>query len=250
MELIVLGAGPAYTARRGASASAYLVRHDRQFLLLDLGQGSFSNLAATVEPATLSAILISHLHPDHFVDLVALRHYLRWEVDLERPLRVLAPAGLAGRLDGLDGAPGFLDGVMAVDDLALGTMMVGAFEVEVGRVTHADPSFAFRVSVAGASGGAGLVYSGDCGNASGLAPLVRPGDTLLSEATFGAGPVPRGAEHLGSVDAARIAAERGAGRLLLTHVLGSYSRPEAVAAAEAAFAGPIRFVTEGDRFDL
>ncbi len=249
MELIVLGAGPAYTARRGAAASSYLVRHDGQDLLLDLGQGSFSNLAATVPPATLSAILVSHLHADHFVDLVALRHYLRWEVDLERPIRLLAPAGLAARLDGLDGSTGFLDGILAVEDLAAGTLTIGAFEVVAARVAHTEDSYAFRVSISG-SNGAGLVYSGDCGNAADLAPLIRPGDTLLSEATFGAGPVPRGAGHLGAADAARVAAERGAGRLLLTHVLGSYSRPEALSAAGALFSGPILFVTEGDRFDL
>jgi ribonuclease BN (tRNA processing enzyme) len=91
---------------------------------------------------------------------------------------------------------------------------VGPFEVEARRVTHKEESYAFRVVVAEGRGrgtarrrvarraaraGAGLVYSGDCGRAEDLLPLIRPGDTLLSEASFGGRPGRggRGAHHLG-----------------------------------------------------
>ena len=127
MELVVLGAGPAYTDRIGAAGAAYLVRHPGGSLLLDLGQGSFPRLAATTEPSTLDAIVVSHLHPDHFVDLVPLRHYLRWHLSPPGRVRVLGPNGLAERLDGLHAEPGFsaaaLDiealGVAGSDDRAL-----------------------------------------------------------------------------------------------------------------------------------
>ena len=60
-----------------ATGAAYLVRLGGSSLLLDLGQGSFPRLAGHLDPATLDAVVISHLHPDHFIDLVPLRHYLR-----------------------------------------------------------------------------------------------------------------------------------------------------------------------------
>src|SRR6185436_2853186 len=85
MHLDVGGAGPAYTDRLGASGASYLLRADGTNLLLDLGQGSFPRLASLLPPETLDAIVVSHLHPDHFVDLVALRHYLRFE---REPARV------------------------------------------------------------------------------------------------------------------------------------------------------------------
>jgi len=107
MELIVIGAGPAYTDRRGAAAASFLVSAQGAALLLDLGQGAFPNLASTMEPSELAAVVVSHLHPDHFVDLVPLRHYLKWEFDPPRRAQVIGPAGLADRLDGLDGQPGF-----------------------------------------------------------------------------------------------------------------------------------------------
>jgi len=249
MELIVLGAAPAYTDRPGSAASSYLVRAGDAALLLDLGQGAFSNLASALEPSTLSAVLVSHLHPDHFIDLVPLRHYLRWEFAPARRVRVLGPAGLEDRLDALDGSVGFAAAALDVEGLSEGIRTLGPFVVEVRRVAHTEESYAVRVT-AGPGAAAGLVYSGDCGRAGDLEPLVRPGDTLLSEASFGAGPVVPAAQHLTSADAARVASAGGAGRLLLTHVLSGHSRGETLAAAQAEFAGPIQLVTEGDRFEV
>ncbi|MGD0862435.1 MAG: MBL fold metallo-hydrolase [Candidatus Limnocylindrales bacterium] len=249
MELIVIGAGPAYTDRRGAAGTSYLVRTADAALLLDFGQGAFPNLASTLEPSTLSAVLVSHLHPDHFIDLVPLRQYLKWEFDPPRRVRVVGPAGLADRLDALHAHPGFTAASLEVASLAAGMQRIGPFDVEARLVTHTEESYALRVSIAGSSG-PGLVYSGDCGRAGDLVPLIRPGDTLLSEASFGAGPVAPGAEHLSAADAARAATAGRAGRLLLTHILSGHSRPDALAAAQAAFAGPAQIVTEGDRFEV
>jgi ribonuclease BN (tRNA processing enzyme) len=273
VELIVIGAAPAYTDRRGSAASSYLLRAGGANLLLDLGQGSFSNLAATLDPSTLAAVLVSHLHPDHFIDLVPLRHYLKWEFNPPRRVRVAAPATLADRLDFLDGQVGFVADSFDVEALSEGVYRFGPFEVEVRRVAHTNESYAFRVAVAGESAGAGadgagsaaagagsaaagagsaagLVYSGDCARVDDLVPLIRPGDTVLSEATFGAGPVAPGAQHITSGDVARVAAQCGAARLLLTHILSTQSRNGTLASARAAFAGPIQLVTEGDRFEV
>lgn len=258
MELIVLGAAPAYTDRRGSAASSYLVRAGGASLLLDLGQGAFSNLAATVEPSTLAAVLVSHLHPDHFIDLVPLRHYLKWEFNPSRRLRVAAPAGLGARLDVINGEAGFAAEALDIERLSEGVHRIGPFEVEVRRVAHTDESYAFRVAVAGSAesgvgaerAAAGLVYSGDCARADDLAPLIRPSDTLLSEATFGAGPVAPGAQHITSGDVARIAARCGAARILLTHILSAHARNGTLSSARAAFDGPIQLVTEGDRFRI
>jgi ribonuclease BN (tRNA processing enzyme) len=266
VELIVLGAAPAYTDRAGSAASSYLLCHADSALLLDLGQGAFANLASTLEPSSLSAVLVSHLHPDHFVDLVPLRHYLKWDFDPSRRVRVLGPAGLAERLDAVNGSPGFSAAALDVERLSEGVHRIGPFEVTVRLVDHTDESYAFRVVVAGDGSGqsgvgvgagpgqsaaaAGLVFSGDCARAEDLIPLIHPGDTLLSEASFGAGPVLPGAQHITSGDAGRAASTGGASRLLLTHVLSSRSRDAILDAAHAAFAGPVQLVTEGDRFEI
>jgi ribonuclease BN (tRNA processing enzyme) len=265
VELIVIGAGPAYTSRRGAAGSSYLLRSGGDALLLDLGHGAFSNLASEVEPSSLGAVLVSHLHPDHFVDLVPLRHYLKWEFDPPRRATVLGPAGLADRLDALDGNPDFAAASLDINNLSEGVQRFGPFEVEARRVAHTSESYAFRVSAAANGSGsaedgvgagsdsgdsAGLVYSGDCSNAEDLLALIRPGDTVLSEASFGAGPIAPGAQHITSADAGRVASTGGAARLLITHVLAGHSRDDNLAAARAEFAGPVQLVTEGDRFEV
>lgn len=244
MELIVLGAGPAYTDRPGASGACYLVRQGDDTLLLDLGQGSFTRVFPEIEPSRLTAILVSHLHPDHFVDLVAFRHYLRFEFDPPRRVTVHADARLAERLDGLHGQAGFTDAAIDVVPLAEGTRRIAGFEIETCRVTHTEDSYGFRVST---GSGAGLVYSGDVGEADDLLPLLRPGDTLLVEVSFGAGPADPAAAHLDGPAVGRVAAAGRAGRVLLTHLQMGNDAAATIASVCAAYDGPVALVEPGFR---
>ena len=90
-------------------------------------------------------------------------------------------------------------------------------------MTHTEESYAYRVSLRDGSG-RGLVYSGDCGAADDLLPLLRPGDVLLSEASFGPRSAPEGRIHLGGPDVGRVARQAGASEVLLTHMLARYDR--------------------------
>lgn len=245
LRLDVVGAGPAFTDRLGSVGAAYLVRHHGTAILLDLGQGAFPRLASLIDPGTLDAVLISHLHPDHFVDLVALRHYLRWGPLHPRRVRVAAPAGLADRLDALHAEPGFCAVSLDVEVLAPGLLRIGSLSVEVASVHHGAGSLAFRVS---GEDGPGLVYSGDCGRASDLDPLIQPGDTLLCEVSFGPGPVPPDAAHLDAPTVGTLATRTRASRVLLTHLLMGFDEAETIASVAAAFDGPVALVQPGHSF--
>ena len=201
-----------------------------------------------------------------------LRHYLRYEFHPPRRVTVLAPAALAERLDALLAQPGFSADSLDVIALADGLVReIGTLRFEARKVSHTDDSYAFRVSPIDASayetiavdrrvggGGitgqgdtAGLVYSGDCGRAADLRPLIQPGDVLLSEVSFGLGPVPPGAFHLDADDVGALAADAGASRILLTHLLSGRDRAATVAATTRAAGGiAARLVDPGDRFDL
>lgn len=248
MRLTVLGAGPAYTDREGASGACYLVSCGSTSLLLDLGQGSFPRIFRDLRPEALGAVVVSHLHPDHFIDLVPLRHYLRYELAPTGRVRVIGPSDLGGRLDALHATPGFAAEALDLETLGERTHEVGGLVVEGRLVTHTDESYAIRVSRAG--GGPGLVYSGDCGRAEDIAPLVRPGDTILAEASFGVGPVPPGAIHLDGPAVGRLAASTGAALALLTHLQMGHDPDETVAACREAYAGPVAMVWPGSRIEL
>jgi ribonuclease BN (tRNA processing enzyme) len=243
LDLTVIGAGPAYTDRAGAVGAAYLVTHGDTRLLLDLGQGTFARLAGTVDPSALDAIVVSHLHPDHFVDLVPLRHYLRWEFVPPRRMRLVGPRDLSRRLDALHADEHFSSAAFDLEALDETTFHVGSLTITSGRVHHIPDSFAFRIAPPG--GGAGLVYTGDCGRATDVDPLVRPGDSLLSEVSFGPGPGDPGAAHLDGPSVGALAARTGVSRVLLTHLGMRLSKDATIESVCSEFNGPVELVEPG-----
>src|SRR3954454_13183205 len=143
-SLTVLGAGPAWSDRPGSAGAAYLVQTPSTAILLDLGQGSFPRLAAAIEPSELDAVVISHLHPDHFIDLIPLRHYLAYQLVPARSVRVIGPTGLAERLDALHDQPGFTATSLACESFSSSVRGVGDLTLEARRVTHTANSHAIR----------------------------------------------------------------------------------------------------------
>ena len=238
LTLTVLGSAAAWSERPGRPSSGYLVEHPEGALALDLGQGSLGALFARRDPSTLTAVVISHEHGDHHVDLIPLRTKLRYGYDEPRSIGLHVPDELRRRYDVFSGEDGFLDDLRG-PELEPGTREIGPFELEARRVRHSQMSFAFRVSERGRPEGPGLVYSGDCGHAEDLLPLIREGDTLLCEAFWSTlEPIPS-AMHLSASQAAAVAREGGAARLVLTHILDAHDPEAAVEAAREAFPGPV-----------
>jgi len=242
MKLTVVGCAAAWTRRAGRASSSYLIEHDGHAVLFDLGQGTFSELARYRPPQSVDAVLISHLHADHLVDLVPLRHYLKYEAASDAAVALHGPAELRRRLDSLVGEPGFIDALPG-EPLEPGRFELGGFDIEARHVTHIADSYAFRISVPRADA-PGLVYSGDCGVADDLLPLLRPGDYLLCEAALGAGDGRTGV-HLTASEAARVAAEAGASRLVLTHLQDVVDEDRARDQAAQLFGGTLELARPG-----
>jgi ribonuclease BN (tRNA processing enzyme) len=245
VRLTVVGSASAWTRRPGHASSCYLIEDGDRAIVLDMGQGAFAELSRYRDPASLDAVMASHLHPDHFVDLVPLRHYLKYEAEQTQRIEIHGPAELAARLDGLFADRGFL-GAVRVVSLGPGTREVAGFTVEAAHVTHIPDSYAFRVSK---SDRPGLVYSGDCGVADDLLPLIRPGDVLLCEAAYGAAPA-ADPIHLNAAAAASVAARGGAARLLLTHLHDRADRAAAAKVASEVFAAKVDFAEPGMQVDI
>ena len=94
------------------------------------------------------------------------------------------------------------------------------------------------------------MYSGDCGRADDLVPLVRPGDTLLTEIAWGAGPVPVTGIHLDGSSIGELARATAPGLVLLTHLQPRRDAGAAIEAVRALFDGEVRLVRDGDRISL
>jgi ribonuclease BN (tRNA processing enzyme) len=215
------------------------VEHPEGAVVLDLGQGALGALFAYRDPSSLLAIAISHEHGDHHVDLIPLRTKLRYGYDRPRSIGLFVPDELRRRYDVFSGEDGFLDDLRG-PELTSGLYRIGPFELEARPVRHSLMSYAFRIADPGRPGDPGLVYSGDCGHAEDLLPLIREGDTLLCEAFWSTlEPIPS-AMHLSAAQAAETARKAGAGRLILTHILDAHDPDAAVDAAREGFPGPVQ----------
>ena len=272
LTLTVLGSAGAYRTHEGARASGYLVQHDATTLVIDLGHGTYAPLAEHLGIGALpqiSAVAISHLHPDHWVDLAALRHALVHGNKMgsdARAVRVIGPSGLATRLSTLldDRTPeeqtaGARDTLQPFafsswrNDDALPPLGGGRgipfadLLLQSARVRHTAESFALRVAVPGKPG---LTYSGDVSHWEDLTAIAQPGDTLLCEAAGGAAQWREGDTHITAYGAGKAAASTSAAKLLLTHFGAEVDPSDAVRAAATEFAGEIVVVREGDCFEV
>ena len=246
MRLTVVGPAPAYTSKSGRSSSSYLVEHEGTAILLDLGQGSFSELWRYRSPGSVAAIFISHMHADHNVDLIPLRHWVKFDNRGYGP-HLFAPRELRARFGEFQNDSEFLSDLKG-HPLEPREFTVGDLRVRAAPVTHIPDSYAFRVSSA-TSSDPGLVYSGDCGVPEDLAPLIRDGDTLLCEAAFG---THRDAPqiHLTAAEAGWVARQGPASRLILTHILDRNDPGASLDAAADAFGGPTEIAEPGMTVDI
>ena len=78
LKLTVVGCAPSYTMRPGRSSSCYLVEHGSTRVVLDLGAGSFAETFRYSSFGDIAAVFVSHNHADHNVDLIPLRHWVKY----------------------------------------------------------------------------------------------------------------------------------------------------------------------------
>jgi ribonuclease BN (tRNA processing enzyme) len=231
-----------------SAASSYLVEQDGFRLLLDLGSGAFGALQQHLDPADVDAVVLSHLHPDHFLDLTAMVVHRRYAMSGARRIPVLGPDGTHDRL-ALAYDPADRGGLGDLFDFATvtpGQRELGPFRLRFERVNHPVPTHAVRLT----AGGRALAYSADTGPGEGLVAVAEGADALLCEASFTDGAANPPDLHLTGRQAGEHAAKAGAGRLLVTHVPPWIDAARARADAAAAFAGPTDLVAAGAVYEL
>jgi ribonuclease BN (tRNA processing enzyme) len=179
--------------RPARASSSYLVRAAQTSVVLDLGTGAFSNLRRYLAADGLDAVVVSHMHPDHFIDLIPLRYALRYgpRSNRRRVSLYLPPQGeLVLRRMVAAFAPeadsDFLADVYDVREYDPDAALeIGAVRVRFAPTAHYIPTFAIRCDVEGAS----VAYSADTAPAAAVATLAAGSDLFLCEATLAPGTV-------------------------------------------------------------
>jgi ribonuclease BN (tRNA processing enzyme) len=237
LDLTVLGCTGSHAGPTGGPCSGYLVRTDATAIWVDCGNGTFGPLQRHVAPADLTAVVITHAHPDHCVDLYGLHVVLRHELG-RTGLPVLAADGVEERMRPLAGRWGDAFAWRTVGDGD--TARVGDLDLRFSRTDHPVPTCA----VEAVADGRRLVYTADTGPGWGPGAFGPAADLVLSEATYlhAEGPVPI---HLSAREAGEGARAASASRLVLTHLGTAVDRAAAAAEAAEAFGAPVTVAAPG-----
>lgn len=247
MRLTVLGKSPAWTDVGGA-CSGYLVEEGETVLLLDCGNGVFGKLRERVAYREVEAVVISHLHGDHTLDLAPFSYALTIgggsEERGEKP-RLLTPLGGEAFMRRLTGT--WNDEELIVDAFAIeeyepqSEHTVGTLAIRTHPVPHVGATHAIEVT---APAGSRIVFGADGRYSDELIAAAAGADLLIAEATL-PDPDPDQDFHMSAEEAGRLAREAGAGSLVLTHVSDELDLDRALVRAREAFGGSVQVATGG-----
>lgn len=251
----ILGAGGALPTI-SHNPAAYLVEVDGAPLVLDPGPGALVRMAqAGLLPRGIDGIdrvLVSHLHPDHSLDLVALLFALHSPLpDSREPIVIHGPGGLSALVARWRDIYGswldprrrelVLEEWRPGDGLALsGGGAVESFAVDHPQDRLAAHCLGFRFRDAD---GRTAVYSGDTGPSAGLVAAARGADLLVVECSTSDELETPG--HLCPREVGRLCAEARPARVALTHQYPPAAAMDLAAAIGNHFDGPVVQARDG-----
>jgi ribonuclease BN (tRNA processing enzyme) len=249
-RMTVVGCSGSYPGP-DSPASCYLVQAevgDRTWnLVVDLGNGALGALQRYVDPLDVDAVLISHLHADHCVDMTSYYVLRKYHPAGTQPqIPVWGPSGTSERLANaydLPTTPGMREEFeFHTYD---GPFSVGPFEIEPFAVDHPVEAYGMRISAETENGRRTLAYSGDTGPTAALLDIAADADLFLCEAAFRHGDDNPPSLHLTGTESGETAAKSKSKRLVLTHVPPWHDSQVMLAEALAVYDGPTELAAAG-----
>jgi ribonuclease BN (tRNA processing enzyme) len=237
LSVTVLGCDGSYPGPGGA-CSGYLLSSGETHVWLDAGSGTMANLQKHISLEQLTAVVISHQHPDHWTDVEHLAVACKWVIK-RSGIPIFVPDGLR-LLMRVGAAVDVFDWhiVGGGDQIEIGAMAISFSETD-----HVATTLAVRVD----SGGRSFGYSADTGSGWHLSALGSGLHLALCEATFLADKedtIP----HLSARQAGQMAREAGVEHLVITHLWPRLDRELARTEAAASFGGDVTVAAIGDRY--
>lgn len=242
IAVTVLGCSGSY-AGPGGACSGYLVEGDEASIWLDAGPGTLANLQFHLDVDTLDAVVLTHAHPDHWVDVLPYHNMVR-HLRPRTGVAVYSPPEvrrLASEVNGRLG-PAF-----AWTDVHAGdSVTVGGLALSFSRTDHPPETLAVRVDD---GRGASMGYSADTGPGWALSELGPGLDLALCEASL-APEDERRVQHLTAAQAGVSARAAGARHLVITHLQPGVDPERSRADASAAFGLPVDVAAIGARYEV
>ena len=242
LAVTVLGCSGSY-AGPGEACSGYLVQGDGVSVWLDAGPGTLANLQRHLDLDDLDAVVLTHAHPDHWVDVLPYHNAIRY-LRPRTGLRVFSPPEvrrLAGEVNGR------LEPALDWTDVHGGsTVKVGGLSVSFSRTDHGPETLAVRFDD---TSGASFGYSADTGPGWSLSELGPRLDLALCEASL-APDQERRVRHLTAAQAGTSARSAGARHLVITHLQPGVDADASRSDASAAFGLPVDVARIDARYEV
>ena len=261
MRLTIVGCSGSYPGP-DSPASCYLLEAEHIAasgesrtwrILLDLGNGSLGHLHRYIDPLTVDAVFLSHLHADHCLDLCGYYVMRKYHPTGPQPrIPVWGPPGTPERMArayDLPADPGMTEEFAFhdhPDGACADPVEIGPFRVVAHPVVHPVHAFALEISCEGRR----LLYSGDTGPCQALDEAASGVDMLLAEASFQTFDDNPPDLHLTGADCGRTATAAGVGRLVLTHIPPWHDAGVAEAEARGEWSGRLDVAHAGATYEI
>ncbi|MBM7368589.1 ribonuclease BN (tRNA processing enzyme) [Gordonia hydrophobica] len=222
-------------------------------VLIDCGHGVFGELQQHADPNEV-AVLLSHLHADHCLDLAAMLVWRRWSPTpaTERSM-LYGPSGTALRVGaGASEYPGQVDDLSDTYDVRewadREAIDLHGLHIEPFQVNHPPETYGLRIT---GPEGEVLVYSGDTAVCDEVVELASHADLFLCEASWTHDPENRPAGlHLSGVEAGQMASRAQVRSLALTHVAPWSDSDAIMTEASGEYPGPLQLVHQGQIIEV
>lgn len=241
LSLTVLGCDGSYAAPGGA-CSGYLLSSGGTHVWMDCGPGTLANLQQHIALSDISAIVISHAHPDHWVELPVVHNALHYYVG-RHGVPLFTTLETLRRCESVRGA--HIGQTFNIHPITGGSSFtVEGMSFRASITDHPVETLALRVECAGRV----LSYSADTGPGWSIAQLGAS-DVALCEATLRADQAGT-APHLSTTEAGRSARDAGASRLIITHLPPFADAGASRSEASDAFGSAVEVATTHARFEI
>jgi ribonuclease BN (tRNA processing enzyme) len=248
VRLTVLGCSGTYP-RPGEACNGFLLQEGGFNLVLDLGNGCMSNLMKAANYTEIHAVIVSHMHVDHFLDLYPLFYALRFDLGRPWELPLYAPPDALGLMGSLlsEDSSSYLGRVFRHQPVQAGdSLELPGMRISFHPAVHPVDACSIRIEGAGWT----LAYSGDTSGGDGLQEAAAGSDLFICEATMINSFAEHAIGHLTSQGAAEAAQRAGAGKLLLTHIWPTFDRQVSLAEASEAFGGEVELAAQDMTIEL
>ena len=243
LSVTVLGCSGSYAAP-GSACTGYLVQDGRSNVLLDCGPGALANLQRHLDVGALDAVVITHCHPDHWVELPVLRNVWQW-VLRRRGLPVFTTEETWAMAIAVSGR--------SVSDILTPTIVTDGNDVHLAgqrwrfsRTDHPVETLAVRVDADERS----FAFSADTGAGWSFEAFGSGIDLALCESTYVDATYPGSVQHLTARQAGATARAAEVDRLVLTHQLPGEDSAAHLDEARATFDRPVTVARIHDRYEV